>query len=354
MIWVKSHQEISKKPSRTSTMSNLKSYLSAASLFICTMIIPAPASAETCDSLFYDDLYTEALPLCLKAKDNFKLGVIYGTQHNCRMMKKHYLLADTSAAKGNMGMTLLHGTRGCEEDVSSGIMFLKEAVEGGSVGFGNHLGDHYSAVDNKKMAKAYYRKSVDYSGYHDWSVDRARESFDELIKLLNEKELENFYRRKINVSTIATEWEQELASKAINALKSLLNTDEKLELLLEKTVSNAAYKCEIGKNLYNSHFQNLIVTLKKQNKISAFISHLCEGDKEYFIGKTFENGLGNKEDFQKAYTLYLIAGANGNEYAKAARDRIRDQLTPEQVQEATCLADYGIEPSYFNKVRCKF
>ena len=335
-------------------MRKLKSYISAASLFICTMVVPAPASAETCDSLFYDQLYTEALPLCLKAKDNFKLGFIYSLQNNCLMMKKHYLLDGTSDAKGNMGMRLLNGTRGCEEDVPSGIMFLKEAVEGGSVGFGRWLGKHYSAVDNKKMAKVYYRKSVDYIGDYDWSVDRARESFGELIKLLNEKELKNFYLRKINVSTIATDWEQELASKAINALKSLLDTEEKLELLLENTVSNATYKCEIGENLYNSDFQGLIVELKKQNKTSAYISRLCEGDKEYFIGKTFENGLGNKEDFQEAYRLYLIAGANGNEYAKAARDRIRDQLTPEQVQEAVCLADYGIEPSYFNKVRCKF
>lgn len=335
-------------------MSKLKSYLSAASLFICTMVVPAPASAETCDSLFYDQLYTEALPLCLKAKDNFKLGFIYSLQNNCLMMKKHYLLDGTSAAKGNMGMRLLRGTRGCEEDVPSGIMFLKEAVEGGSVGFGRWLGDHYSAVDNKKMAKVYYRKSVDYTGDFDWRVDRARESFGELIKLYNEKELKKFYLEKIKPPVNATDWEQELASKAINGLKGILDTEEKLSLLLESTASNAKYKCEIGENLYNSDFQGLVVELKKQNKTTAFTNSLCKGDKEYFLGKTFENGLGNKEDFQEAYRLYLIAGANGNEYAKAARDRIRDQLAPEQVKEAVCLADYGIEPSYFNKVRCKF
>jgi TPR repeat protein len=335
-------------------MIKLKSYISAASLAIFTLLVSTSASAETCSSVYSNGLYEEALPLCLQEEDNFKLGVIYGKQNNCLMMKKYYRLADAPKAKGNMGLHLLTGTRGCEKDVPSGITLLEEAVEGGRVGFGRWLGKHYSAVDNKKMAKVYYRKSVDYIGDYDWSVDRARESFGELIKLLNEKELKNFYLRKINVSTIATDWEQELASKAINALKSLLDTEEKLEFLLENTVSNATYKCEIGENLYNLDFQGLIVELKKKNKTSAYISRLCEGDKEYFIGKTFENGLGNKEDFQEAYRLYLIAGANGNEYAKAARDRIRDQLTPEQVQEAVCLADYGIEPSYFNKVRCKF
>ncbi len=64
--------------------------------------------------------------------------------------------------------------------------------------------------------------------------------------------------------------------------------------------------------------------------------------------------MGKKEDFQEAYRLYLIAGSKGNTSAKAAKERIRDMITPEQTQEAVCLADYGIEPSYFDKLLCKF
>jgi TPR repeat protein len=333
-------------------MSKLKGYISVVALLALTLIVPAPASAETCQSLFDNGLYKEALPLCLGKNDNFRLGYIYSTLNDCQNLKKYYLRSGTSA-KGNLGVNLLYGSSGCEKDVVSGVLYLKQAVDGGAVGFADILGDHYRRT-NKKAAKVNYRKSTDYKGNDDWTVKKARDSFGELIKLFNEKELKNFYLNKINVRNNASDWEHELASKAINALKSLLDTGEKLELLLENTVSNAKYKCEIGESLYNRDFQGLVVELKRQNKEKAFIYNLCKGDKEYFLGKTFENGLGNKEDFQKAYRLYLIAGANGNESAKAARDRIRGQLTPEQIQEAVCLADYGIEPSYFNKVRCKF
>ena len=334
-------------------MIKLKSYISAASLAIFTLLVSTSASAETCGSLYEDGLYEEALPLCLKAKDNFRLGVIYSRLNDCQNMKKYYLRSGASA-KGNMGMHLLFGNRGCEKDVQRGLQFLEQAIKGGRLGFSDILGDHYREIGNKEMAKVHYRKSVNNKAANDWDVDRARDSYSQLIKLLNGKELKKFYIEKINAPINATDWEEEMASKAINGLKGILDTKEKLSLLLENTASKAKYKCEIGANLYNSDFQGLVKELAKQNKTRTFISRLCKGDKEYFIGKTFENGLGNKEDLQEAYRLYLIAGANGNESAKAARDRIRDQLTPEQIQEAVCLADYGLIPSYLNKVLCKF
>ena len=336
-------------------MIKLKSYISAASLAIFTLLVSTSASAETCSSVFSNGLYEEALPLCLQEKDNFRLGFIYARLNDCQNQTKHYLLSVNPSAKGNLGISFLYGRNGCEKDIPRGLQFLEQAIKGSKFGFADILGDHYRSIGNKKMAKVYYRKSVNNKFImSDWEIDRAHDSYSQLTKLLNGKELKKFYIEKINAPINATDWEQEMASKAINGLKGILDTKEKLSLLLENTASKAKYKCEIGANLYNSDFQGLVKELAKQNKTRTFISRLCKGDKEYFIGKTFENGLGNKEDLQEAYRLYLIAGANGNESAKAARDRIRDQLTPEQIQEAVCLADYGLVPSYLNKVLCKF
>ena len=76
--------------------------------------------------------------------------------------------------------------------------------------------------------------------------------------------------------------------------------------------------------------------------------------REYFVAKTYELGLGNKEDLQEAFRIYLISGSLGNASAKVAKDNIREQLSEEQVAEAVCLADYGMEPYYYQKLLCKF
>ena len=334
-------------------MIKLKTYIFLSLLIISTPLIPTSASAETCAIVYGNGLYEEALPLCLKAKDNFRIGFIYGKLKDCENMKKYYNLSASANSTGNMGINVLNGTNGCEIDVFSGIKFLNRAVTD-NVGYAGVLGDHYRKAGNSKMAKTYYLQSVNYRGSFEWSADRARNSYFELMKIFNEKEKKSFYLDKIRLPSNATDWEDELSKKAINGLQSLLNTKEKLEFFLKDNTSSAKQKCEIGKNLYIKDFQNLVTELTKKNETSAFVRRLCKGDKEYFIGQTFENGLGNKEDFQEAYRLYLISGSNGNVSAKAARDRIRDLLTPEQIQEAVCLADYGIEPSYFGKVRCKF
>lgn len=115
-------------------MIKLKSYISAASLAIFTLLVSTSASAETCQSLYEDGLYEEALPLCLKAKDNFKLGVIYSRLNDCQNMKKYYDLSDAPEAKGNMGVMLIQGARGCEKNVQSGITYLKKGIEGNRLG----------------------------------------------------------------------------------------------------------------------------------------------------------------------------------------------------------------------------
>ena len=125
-----------------------------------------------------------------------------------------------------------------------------------------------------------------------------------------------------------------------------------MELFFKDTNRNTEIKCEISKNLYNKSFQSLLVELEKKQKKQKFINLLCKNQKEYFVGLTFENGLGNKEDFREAYRLFLIAGSKGNTDAKFARDRIRDNLSSEQISQATCLADYGLEPNVFRKWKC--
>jgi TPR repeat protein len=121
-----------------------------------------------------------------------------------------------------------------------------------------------------------------------------------------------------------------------------------------KSGLSSEIRCDWGEKLYQNSFQELVNILKNQGSFERFADNLCNGGKEYFVAQTYENGFGNKEDFQAAYRLYLIAGAQGNTSAKAARERIRDQLSPEQVAEAVCLADYGIEPAYYQKLLCKF
>jgi hypothetical protein len=230
---------------------------------------------------------------------------------------------------------------------------LKEAISKGSTAFGNILGDHYKDENNKALAKTYYKKSIKLRSFaSDWSKDRARESHTELVKLFNTKEKKKFYLKNLELPNSPNEWENEMADMAFQGLKNVLNTSEKLNLFFKDSTRKAEYRCEIGEDLYNRDFQTLLVEIQKQRKKDKFIGRLCEGQKEYFLALTFENGFGNKEDFREAYRLFLMAGSKGNIDAKSARDRIRDKLSPEQISEATCLADYGLEPSMYGKWKC--
>lgn len=229
-------------------------------------------------------------------------------------MKHHYLLANSPTANGNLGYALLNGKRGCKKNINEGIKLLKDAILGGNKGFATNLGDYYKKNNNPKLAKSNYLKAIEFTtSLSDWQKDRARNAF--------------------------------------YGLSEMINTDEKINLIMNSSLIREI-KCKIGENLYQKEFQTLIVKLKNSKRKEKFIGKLCEEQQAYFIGLTFENGLGNKEDFREAYRLYLIAGAKGNISAKAARDRIRDKLLPEQVAQATCLADYGLTPNMFNRWRC--
>jgi hypothetical protein len=81
-------------------------------------------------------------------------------------------------------------------------------------------------------------------------------------------------------------------------------TLEILNLFFKDSTRKAEYRCEIGEDLYNRYFQTLLVEIQKQKKKDKFIGRLCEGQKEYFLALTFENGFGYKEDFREAYRLF--------------------------------------------------
>jgi len=412
-------------------MTRLKTYLFIALSLVCSLLFSGHASAETCQGLYDSGLYEEAIPLCLEEEKYFRLAYSYGTINDCQNMTKYYKLDNRPDSLGNLGFNLYYGRTGCEKDIQGGLGFLKQAVEGGSGGFADIIGDHYQEL-NSKAAKTYYLISVNNGndssrewardrarrsyeelmklydrqekkdfylisvnkgnnyGSSEWAEDRARVSYEELMKLYDRQEKRDFYLETINeidrqeeeyeydkvidehLNEIRTDgrkvntndWSKELKTKVFQGIHDELNTDEKIDFFIKgddplgiRPEANSVMpelKCEIGSKLISQTFESLFSKLTNENKINTFTSRLCNGGEEYFIAQSFENGLGKKEDFQEAYRLYLIAGSKGNSSAKAARERIRDMITPEQTQEAVCLADYGIEPGYFDKLLCKF
>jgi len=311
------------------------------------------ASAESCRDIFDRGEYENALPSCLAEAKHFETGYIYGTLNDCANMTKHYNLDNSSAAIGNLGLNLLYGSKGCTKDEAQARLYLEKAISDGSVGFGDVLGDYYKET-NPADAKKFYRLSVNNTSSSEWAQDRASESYLQLMLLLSPQQKKSFYLENIKLNSSETAWEKELVQKSVSGLVKMLNTDELVELFLGSYISNEKNRCELGRQIISDNFSILVSMLVKEGKKNAFVIRLCKSEKGYFIGRTFEDGLGNKEDFSEAYRLYLIAGANGNSLAKAARERIRDRLTSEQIQEAICLADFGVEPSFFNRMRCKF
>jgi TPR repeat protein len=327
---------------------------SATSLFMVSSV-----SAATCESLYSDESYDEALPLCLAEKSYFRLGYIYGQKADCSNMEKYYRLHNSATAKGNLGLNFLYGNKGCTKAVLEGVSLLKEAVIAGDHGYAAVLGDHYRKEGKTKLATEYYTKAINITSRSEWAQTRARSSYEELIKLLDAKALRAFHlnnlipKEEAKSSPEISNWRNELAQRASEYLQSNLNITERLDVFFKSGLSSEI-RCDWGEKLYQNSFQELVNILKNQGSFERFSDNLCNGGKEYFVAQTYENGFGNKEDFQAAYRLYLIAGAQGNTSAKAARERIRDQLSPEQVAEAVCLADYGIEPAYYQKLLCKF
>lgn len=311
------------------------------------------ASAESCRDIFDRGEYENALPSCLAEARHFETGYIYGRLDDCGNMIKYYKLSGYNGAIGNLGLNLLRGESGCTKDEVQGVAYLKQSVSDGSKGHAEFLGNYYRKK-NPGEARKYYRLSAENTSTGKWDQDRARESYIQLMFLLSPEQKKSFYLEHIKLSSSQSVWGKELGQKAVTGLVNMLDTDELIELFMGVQISNVQNRCELGRQIASQNFSNLVSMLVREGKKDAFANRLCRGNREYFIGQTFEDGFGNKEDFSEAYRLYLIAGANGNSLAKAARERIRDRLTPDQIQEAVCLADFGVEPTYFNRMRCKF
>lgn len=274
------------------------------------------AHASECSRLIYEEEDLKAaLPHCKSEEKYFHVGYIYGQEYkNCYEMKKYYLKSESSASIGNLGMNFLNGTGGCEQTIEEGVGYLKKAIEKGGTGYADVLGDHYYKLKKNKLAKKYYIKATKVKNFTaDWGKDRAEESLTALIRILS--------------------------------------TNEEIDLFLENILGQQS-QCKLSDRLLKDDPEFLVKYLTRESLITTFKNSLCEDQKAYFLGYTHEIGLGNKEDFREAYRLYLIAGAEGNILAKKARDRIRKQLSTEQVGQATCLADYGLEPNFFYKWRC--
>ena len=363
--------EVVKSPSTKALKFNIMKMLRTFALvgltFASSLFLVSLASAATCEGLYSDENYDEAIPLCLAEKSYFTLGWLYGHKADCSNMEKYYRLSKDPAAMGNLGINLFYGLKGCTKDVLEGISLLKEAVTGENLGFGDVLGDHYRNEGKTKLAIKYYSKAAKNPSHSDWQQDRARGSYSELIKLLDSKALTDFHLSNFadfhlikfkdsplsNFNVVYSDWQDVLSQRSSDYLQSNLNITERLDIFFNEELSSKI-RCDWGEQLYSDAFAGLISTLLDKQKLKRFTNNLCSGSREYFVAKTYEFGLGNKEDFQEAYRLYLIAGSLGNTSAKAARDNIREQLSAEQIAEAVCLADYGIEPPYYQKLRCKF
>lgn len=335
------------------------SYKSISFIIVASIIssLSTIASSSSCETFYQNEKFDQAIPLCIKEEDYFRLGLIYSKKNDCAKIKKYYGMSTSSAAKGNMALSLLTGNYGCEKDIDQAIELLEVAINLGDLGFANVLGDHYKRTGSKALAKKYYQLSIDLEKrYTDWGIDRVNESFTELKNLLDEEEKKQFYFKIIEYEGSSQQWKADIADQAFRELKSILVVSEQLDLFFGFLRNGGKYKCELGAYLYSQRFNNLIVELRKQNRQEKFLNGLgnCDGKKQYFLALTYENGLGNKEDFREAYRLYLIAGSKGNVNAKSARDRIRNKLSVEQISQATCLADYGIEPSTIRKWMCKW
>jgi hypothetical protein len=323
-------------------------------IILIYFITPSSVLAAKCREAYDNARYEIAINLCLKEKDYDAVARSYGALKDCGNLQKYYRLVGKPYALGNIGINLLGGYRGCEKDTFTGVRILEEDVIESRKAYAHFLGKHYLQDGQLARAKKYFRLALDQTQIMEWDRDRARDALNELLKLYDADEKKILYLEKIHIPQNATDWEDELASKSLIDLQEILNTTEKIDFVLSNRRATSELKCKFGRRLYQNDFRELIMKLNQQNNTNAFVKLLCKGDKEFFLAKTYENGLGNVEDFQEAYRLYLLAGANGNLAAKDARDRVRDKLSQEQIKFASCLANFGMEPSYLNKLRCKF
>ena len=132
----------------------------------------------------------------------------------------------------------------------------------------------------------------------------------------------------------------------------MLSFIEEVDLIVEGTLGRDV-ACQFVTGLLKDDPMLLLNYLIRESKLNTFKGKICPDQRLYLTGYSHEVGLDNIEDFREAYRYYLLAGWDGNSLGKGARDRIRDRLSTDQINQATCIAKYGTEnPNFYQKWRC--
>ena len=331
--------------------------------FVALSFFSNSVSADTCRSLYENNEYKKALPLCIEENEHFHTGYIYEQLKNCEKMKYYYGLSKNGSAKGNLGYNLLNGYAGCERDTDKAIQLLKEAVSLGRSGFAKFLGDHYSfpldgSTKDIQKAQLYYERAFEDPVDSQWNLDRAETAFQNWRNISNSTEEMSYFLKglKEGIFSSSTLINEKILESAKSHIIRETNLYQKMDLVLNAVELPVEFKCRLLSDyIDHSDFTKLVGSLPTKVTVKDLSDKLrpCNGQSEMFLGLTFEQGLFNPEDFVEAYRLYTISGLQGNPKAKSARERLRPQLSPDQIDLATCLAKYETKPNFFQRLRCK-
>ena len=104
-----------------------------------------------------------------------------------------------------------------------------------------------------------------------------------------------------------------------------------------------------------------IVTQLSTDRRETFLSYVTERAEEggkaslYALGQMAETGIGQLQDYNEAFRLYLLSAQQGSKNAAKARDSLREKLSEDEIAEATCLAKSGFAPpGWIAKLKCDF
>lgn len=256
------------------------------------------ASADSCRDVFDRGEYENALPLCLAEARHFETGYIYGTLDDCANMIKYYKLDNGATAKGNMGINLLYGRKGCNKNEAQARSYLKAAISDGRAGYANILGDHYKNT-NPSEARKFYRLSARSTSSSKWAQDRARDSYRELMDLLSPRQKKNFHLESMKLKSFETAWQKELGKKSVSSLVNMLGTDELVELFLSSQISNVQNRCELGRQISSQDFSSLMSMLEREGKKTPLLIAYAEEKKSTLLVKPSKKGLEIKKIFRR-------------------------------------------------------
>ncbi|MDA8688818.1 hypothetical protein N9L87_02120 [Rhodobacteraceae bacterium] len=260
--------------------------------------------------------YEAALPFCLAEQDNERLAFIHLRLRDCKKSEQYFLLSDDSP-KTNFNRALIHlFPEHCSTKIVSpvdGKALMEKAISEGLLSGHYILGRFFERQNKMILAKSHYISAT-----------------------------------KLGSNKI---------EEAVNAILSItpFTLKDSAELALNKNIGKEL-KCRLADRMarYNPKgiAAEFLLPLSQKRQVKEFMSGLCKKQDAFFLGLSYEFGIGNKEDFREAYRLYIIAGAAGHSEAYKARKRIRPNLSTKQVSSAACLADFGLNPNFFQKWKC--